>query len=525
VLFSQPPKPRFVEVAYGSGAFRTVYVLQKTADIGDALWPWRLDRAAMLIERIRDTAADRLKDAFPEQSIAIDQSLVGRKADTELTAPRVERVRIIPLPSIGHRDVDPGIRRIAIEVPAGGPLRVNDVQWAFSGLETHDPATGIVDSFVLARADDRAMLERYEAIAQGRDGARRWQTITAAVLPTSAQRRRIDPKRTREEAKGAREREREEELARDAVRTALRHAGIRARAVAVSVQRTPFHARGVRAEDFAEGSRFAKERFWHVDLELSEPIVGPLVIGDGRFLGLGLMAPVDSADGIHAFSIDADPDAKIDGEALVRALRRAVMSRVQNEIGNRSLGRYFSGHEDTGVPARSAHVAYHWDPTRGRLLILSPRLIDRTSLTAAEAREEREQLAILERALHGLVDLRAGHAGRFRLARSPLGEMEGYTQSSKSWTSACPYSVNRHRKEASAADALVADVLAECTTRRLPRPAVTVLASRGVREHGLQGMLRLDFEVAVAGPIVLGRTRYLGGGLFVRCDSAGHERR
>lgn len=515
VLFSQPPKPRFREVAYATAASRAVYELQTTGEHRDGLFPWRLDRAIVLIERLRDAAADRLRDALPELTSVIEQTLIGRKAEAEPTQ-NGERCRIVPLPSIGHRDVDPAIRRISVEVPPGGLLRARDVLWAFSGLEIHDPRTGVVDSFVLAPTDDRAMLERYEAVERGRDGARRWQTITAAVLPTSARRRRIEPTRMREETKGARERENEEALARDAVRAALRHAGVRGTAVAVSVQRTPYHPRGARAEQFADGSRFTKERLWHVDLELSEPIFGPLVIGDGRFLGLGVMAPVDDADHLFGFSIEADLGSVRDGDGLVRAMRRAVMARVQSEIGTRPLGRYFSGHEETGAPARSAHLAYQWDPTRGRLLLIAPSLVNRNTPTTAEVWEERDQLAILERALHGFVDLRAGHAGRFRLVRCSTGELEDYARPSRCWTSARPYSVNRHRKEVSAANALVADVLAECATHGLPRPAVTVLASRGVRGHGLQGMLQLDFDVAVAGPMVLGRTRHLGGGLFVR---------
>ncbi|MEO7734922.1 MAG: type I-U CRISPR-associated protein Csb2 [Kofleriaceae bacterium] len=519
VLFSQPPKPRFLEVAYASAMARTVYALQETGELGDPrghdkLWAWPIERAVMLIERIRDAAAARLKDAFPRQREAIEQTLVGRKTEVD-GMPKLERVRIFPLPSIGHEYVDPGIRRIAVEVPPGGPLRASDVEWAFSGLETCNPITGEVGPFVLVRTNDRKMLDRYEARDQGRIGARRWQSITAVALPTSAQRRRIEPARMREEAKGARERESEEALACDAVRMALRHADVRARAVSVIVQRTPFQPRGARAEQFADGSRFAKERLWHVDLELSESIDGPLVIGDGRFLGLGVMTPVEEIDGIFAFSLDADPNMVRDPESLVRAMRRAVMSRVQGVIGNRPLGRYFSGHEDGGELARSAHLAYQWDPTRGLLLILAPHVIDRTARMLEEASEMRQELCVLERAMHGFVDLRAGTVGRFRLSRCSSRAIEEYVRPTNSWISARPYTVNRHHKTTSVEAALVQDVVNECATRGLPKPLVTVLASKGVRSHGLQGKLRLDFEVAIAGPVVLGRTRHLGGGLFV----------
>ena len=45
------------------------------------------------------------------------------------------------------------------------------------------------------------------------------------------------------------------------------------------------------AERFAHGSRFSKHALWHVELGFPDAIPGPLVIGDGRFCGLGVMTP------------------------------------------------------------------------------------------------------------------------------------------------------------------------------------------------------------------------------------------
>jgi CRISPR-associated protein Csb2 len=73
---------------------------------------------------------------------------------------------------------------------------------------------------------------------------------------------------------------------------ALRHAGIKAQVEEIRVQREPFETNGARAEAFSLGTRFAKERVWHVEISFKEPVLGPLVIGDGRFLGLGLMVPI-----------------------------------------------------------------------------------------------------------------------------------------------------------------------------------------------------------------------------------------
>jgi CRISPR-associated protein Csb2 len=59
------------------------------------------------------------------------------------------------------------------------------------------------------------------------------------------------------------------------------------------------------------------------------------------------------------------------------------------------------------------------------------------------------------------------------------------------------------------------DVVAECERRGLPRPKVKVTAVQGIPGRGVEAILELEFAVAIEGPVVLGRTRYLGGGLFV----------
>jgi CRISPR-associated protein Csb2 len=506
VLFSQPPKPRFVQVAYESSGARTLYELRDREN-DTKLWPWSLSRTVSLIERLRDSAAARLKDVFPDQAETVERILIGRKVDGSDAGPIEQRVRIVPLPSIGHEHVDRAIRRVMIDVPAACPLRANDVQWAFTGLEPWDQTTGVLGPFMLTPADEHSMLVHYGS----EHGARRWRSVTPAALPTQAMRRRIEPSRRREEAKGASERAAEEARAVDAVRAALRHAGVHASAVAVRVQREPFEARGTRAEAFGEGTRFAKERLWHVELELNEPVIGPLLLGDGRFLGLGLMAPVQARPGIFAFTIDGDP-ARADGDGLVRAMRRAVMSRAQAEVGAGPLPRFFSGHEEGGASARSDksnHIAIQWDPVRGRLLIIAPHLLDH-----GEPFTERHNLEVLGRALEGFTELRAGRTGLFRLTPCSLDEANEYLRHSRTWVSVRPYTVTRHRKASSTVAALTEDTLEECRRRGLPRPIVTVLDARGISGRGLEGKLRLDFEVAVEGPVVLGRTRYLGGGLF-----------
>lgn len=505
MLFSQPPKPRFVPIPYGSTGKVFVFEL-RDRQRDTQLWPWPLARVVELVERIRDAAAGRLRDALPDQQHAIEQSVIGRKSDGGDAAPIASRLRLVALPSIGHPHADRAVRRILIEIP-DGPLQPRDVVWAFSGLEPVDQA-GRPSPFVLTLAGDEEMTAHYGV---GSEHVR-WRSVTAIALPTEAQRRRIAPARRLDDAKGATERIAEEARAIVSVRTALRHAGVRARAVDIRVQREPFERRGARAEQFAQATRFAKERLWHVELDLDRATAGPLVLGDGRYLGLGVMAPVHDERGLYGFSVDTRQLADVVG--LVRAMRRAVMARAQAELGTRALPRFFSGHERDGAPARSDqsnHIAFHWDPVHRRLLVIAPHVLDRRPST----RDERRNLDVLDRALTGCSELVAGAAGRHRLTPCTTSELDAYGVRARSWVSIRPYTVTRHRARSSVEAALTADAIAECERRGLPRPTVTVLGARGVIGRGLEGSLRLEFKVAVAGPMVLGRTRYLGGGLFV----------
>jgi CRISPR-associated protein Csb2 len=157
-----------------------------------------------------------------------------------------------------------------------------------------------------------------------------------------------------------------------------------------------------------------------------------------------------------------------------------------------------------------SHLAFHWDAPRRRLLVIAPHWLERRELS----RRERDAIVLLERALESIFELRAGSAGRFETRLTSIGSDDPLRSAARSWSSVTPYTVTRHRKRASAAEALIEDALAECRRRSLPAPSVTVLRARGVPGQGLEGHLRLDFAVAVTGPIALGRTRYLGGGLF-----------
>ncbi len=228
--------------------------------------------------------------------------------------------------------------------------------------------------------------------------------------------------------------------------------------------------------------------------------------------------------GMYVFAIAAGLSGAADAEPLARALRRAVMARVQGVLGGALLAPFFTGHELDGSPARaerSSHLAFLCDLPRSRFIVVAPHVLDRREPMAAEA----SHLGILEQALAGMCELRAAGAGRLLLRRTRIElDADPLTVPACRWQSATPYVVSRHARLGDAYAALAADLVAECRRRGLPAPVAAVaLDARGVAGRGLSGHARLEFRTAVPGPLLLGRQRYLGGGLFLPSARAGSQ--
>lgn len=501
--FTNAPKSRFRAVAYNTPTTRLLYELRRTTAPGCPFAPWPLKSTAALVQTLRDGACARLEPH--NGSSVVEKVLIGRNA-TETD--KAQRIRIIPLPSIGHVHADPGIRRVLVEAPPDCPIRVDDVAWGFAGLEVIAPVldeeTGeILSSPVeLVRADDCSMLTYY-GVAE-KCTARLWRSVTPVALSEDAKRRRIDPDKLHGEAKGGKERAGEQQYACHAVMQALRHAGRHEEVAGLRVQREPFYAKGERADTFASGTRFSMHQLWHVEIEFAEAVDGPLVLGNGRYGGLGLMVPVQRVEGVLAFHIADGLAADVEPLHLARALRRAVMSRVQNEMGAREkLPVFFSGHEADGSIARGgghAHLAFVPDLTRRRLLVIAPHVIEHRE----PFKDECGHLETLVRALAGLSELRAGCAGKLKLERVDVNEdTDPLFAASGVWVATTPYAPTRHAKR-NGRDSLHEDVVKEVQRRQLPVPLAV--------EGGANLLLR--FRTAVPGPVLLGKTMHFGGGLF-----------
>lgn len=499
VVLRQAPPARFLPVRYDGRVNFKVFQLFRN---GMAGWPLR--KSSQLVDWVRTEACARLARALPEKSSLIERIFCGKKSDSGTD--KAERIRVVPLPSIGHEHADQWVRRLLVEVPGECPLSAQDIAWAFTGLPVVDPATGeIKNDLSVAPADeDDRMLEHYGF----EDSHCIWHSVTPLVLPESAARRRIEPSRSHAEAKPGSERLAEERRAATAVLQALRHADCALPVDEIKVQREPFLRKGERAERFAEGTRFRKERLWHVRIQFRQPVTGPLVLGDGRFLGLGLMAPERPGRPILAFEVRTGLFQQAEPEQLALALRRAVMALVQNHLG--SLPSYFSGHYKTGEPVKDEHehLAFFADLSSRRLYIFGP---DRGK------DNHTRNFVTLGRALANFDDLRAGQSGRLQLQAVSPREDDSVCGEGRVWESLTDYQPTRHpKKHDTIEDFLVQDIQRELARRNLPNNSeVEVLtAIVGPRRGSIRARLRLTFPAVVQGPIYLGRTSHKGGGLF-----------
>ena len=513
---SQATRRRFPGIAadavsYRASLQRYVYELRRGHE--DREFAVReLREAAIITQHVRDSAAKLLLGTGSISGEGVERHLVGRGATEK---DKAGRVHIVPIPSVGHDHADMSIRRIAVYAPRSGPLNPEDLAWAFARVLWYDDEDGVVEC-ELQTADDRTMVERFER------AGRRWRSVTPLALPR-ARRRRIDPARRIDEAKDGAERAAEEARAAAAVRQALRHAGVRAVVEHVHVQREPFDRRGARAEDFAAGTRFPKTSLWHASIVFAEPADPggrPLVLGDGRYLGLGLMLANDSPRDTAVFAVTGGLAEGARPAEVARAARRAMMSRAQLVVGaGKDLPTYISGHDEDGNPdggGAHRHIAVVADLPRRRILFVPPGLLRRGGPPWRETADDRRVRRVLANALKGMDVLRAGAAGKLALAPTTLDtESDPLFAPVRVWESVTDYDVARHLRRASPEDALKADVAAELLRCGWPRAdTIEVLAARRGPRDGLSGRLRLTFRAAQPGPLMIGRTAHKGGGLF-----------
>ena len=502
-LFAQPPKASFTLTGYDAPV-RYIHFELRIPERGFV--PQALASVTPLLVGLRDAAARRLQDALPENAELFERLIVGRGAGPRDLA---QRIRLVPVPSIGTVHTDLAIRRVMVEVPPNCPIRLDDLKWAFAGLPACNPQTGESRNACLVSTDDARMSKRFA------QPARVFRSVTPVAL-AGASRRRTDSA----DGKSARERDREERYAAGCVVQALRHAGIRAGPTDIRVQSEPFHRRGVRAELFAAGSRFSKCALWHVQIQFREIAPGPLVIGDGRFVGLGLMEPIPQRTDVFAFNLAGERSVvSEDRSAIIRALRRALMSLARDSDGH--VSRLFSGHQPDGRPDSAGHHAHVFlaadevDTTDGaitRLIVASPWAAD------GRSKPRRGEQSFFEEVTQQLKELRAGGLGRFApLAAEPMRDGDPLIGPARTWITKTRYMATRNLKKSDdPVQVIGTDIGKECARRGLPKP-IDVQAldiDSGPRGGRPRARVKIRFATAVRGPLLLGRDSHFGGGLF-----------
>jgi CRISPR-associated protein Csb2 len=200
-------------------------------------------------------------------------------------SPNHARFSYLPLPTIGHPHADGMVRRLLIAEPFGGDGRC--ARWAQQRLrnailkdEDGNERGILLDPW---RPGSNEMIRGYVG---KKEGSRTWCTVTPVILPGYDDVKAITQVKNKSPLKAER-----------LLFKCLVHAGIPLESVAgVTLRRAPFwpgsqHPKLYRRPDYL-ADQHARPG-WHVRLVFHEPVSGPLSIGAGRHIGLGIFAAME----------------------------------------------------------------------------------------------------------------------------------------------------------------------------------------------------------------------------------------
>lgn len=284
-----PPLSEFASVGYRrpSDPLPRPYRLFELRDVDGGLHRCPLERLAELAGMVRHLAIDQMTQ-FPPAGV--DDDWVETYVAGHRKAERGEHRQLsyVPLPSVGHRHTDPGVRRVMLAASSGEEAWLNTVARRLAGLRL-EPEQG--DEFGYNRFDDGGVMPPPLLVPIALDGVSRcytgpsrvWHSFTPVILPGHTNRRR-----------GKRDRLIEKALAQSGVMQACEYeAGPISRfAKSYSAQKYVADSTapgGKREVGFRRPERFKTLSAVHLTLRFAEPVEGPLLIGAGRHCGFGLM--------------------------------------------------------------------------------------------------------------------------------------------------------------------------------------------------------------------------------------------
>jgi CRISPR-associated protein Csb2 len=176
---------------------------------------------------------------------------------------RNRRISYLPLPTIAPKGREGRIRRVLLAEPTG-LARGRRLSQAMAGayltrLGELEPVAALSPT----TAERDAVVARYVS------ASRTWATVTPVVMPGHYRQR-----------------------GRERVRVALERAGIGTPVRQIELRRAPAFPGAMSAEEYGVPQYLRGSHRAHAIIEFAEPATGPLAIGSGCHVGLGLMAPL-----------------------------------------------------------------------------------------------------------------------------------------------------------------------------------------------------------------------------------------
>ncbi|MDW7967260.1 MAG: type I-U CRISPR-associated protein Csb2, partial [Thermoanaerobaculum sp.] len=222
---------------------------------------FRQEQAAKVAAMIRGLTIKKAQDAnLPNRETYV----AGHVEDPEATPPRFS---YLPLPSIGHPHADGLVRRALIAEPFGGDGSM--ARWAQDALHN----SPLQDEHGNRLGWLRALETSDGVLARYLGPATHWVTVTPVILPGF------------DDRKGSK--------ALKLVQEALVHAAVPPEAVAdLSLQKAPWFSSAAHPSLYFRPNYLKSFPAWHVRLIFRRPVRGPLALGAGRHVGLGLFATV-----------------------------------------------------------------------------------------------------------------------------------------------------------------------------------------------------------------------------------------
>lgn len=269
--YTPPREPsRFNKVYYLRDTFLpprayAVFELRK----GEAFRAADTAIAAAMLRSLACRRAQKDTHTFPGGS---ETYVAGHVDVQEKTS---HRFSYLPLPTIGHEYADGMIRRLVVVEPFGSDGA--QARWAERRLrgailrDREERDCGVL--LDLWRSSSRRILDKY--VGENRS----WSTVTPVVLPGFDDGKQIKAEKL--------------------VLKAAARAGLASGVIEhLALRKAPFWPGSQHAHHYFAPEYLAQFPRWHVWMQLRKPIAGPLAIGAGRHVGLGLFAVTDVVSSI-----------------------------------------------------------------------------------------------------------------------------------------------------------------------------------------------------------------------------------